>query len=276
MTVREMSDRPGTIEPGRPWMSEILTTPAGTPMWDELTRTQQIALTKYEAISLFSLGVHNGRASVGVAVARVHERPYAAVSELLHRFIGEENEHMRLLARFCLRHGGKLYPAPPALRADHLNRLSPAARELTAFAHVLILREIVDHHSGYMAADPSLPPVVREIHRVYHRDQSRHIAFGRMVLGNLLGQVARRDRAELPVIAEHLEAHLQHCIGTLYNPAAYRDAGIPDAPALRRRAMDHPARTEVHDQMLHRTRTFLATAGVGRDQAGAARRVRTW
>ncbi|MEV7617226.1 diiron oxygenase [Streptomyces sp. NPDC089799] len=276
MAVGELFDWPESIEPGLPWMSEFLTTPAGTPMWDDLTPGQQTALTRYEAISLFSLGVHGSRVFVSAAVMRVHERPYADVSELLHRFIGEENEHLRVLAEFCLRHGGKLYPAPPSPNADHLGRLSPAAREAIVFARVLILQEVVDHHHAYMAADPSLPHAVREIHRVLHRDKSRHIDFGRTLVRTLLGRVADRDRDELPLLAASLEDHLGHTVGTLYNPAAYRDAGIPDGPALRRRAMEHPARLEVHDQMLHRTRTFLRAAGVGRDPAPAPRRVRTW
>ncbi|MEZ0066809.1 hypothetical protein ABIA32_002822 [Streptacidiphilus sp. MAP12-20] len=33
-----MFDWPESIEPDLPWMSESLTTLAGTPMWDELTR----------------------------------------------------------------------------------------------------------------------------------------------------------------------------------------------------------------------------------------------
>ncbi|HZF89916.1 diiron oxygenase [Streptomyces sp.] len=260
-----MFDWPDAIEPDMPWMSESLTTLAGTPMWDELTREQQIALTRYEAINFFSLNIHGIRELMSEVVMRIHERPYADVSEFLHHFIGEENEHMWFFAQFCLRYGGKLYPAQPTLKADSVDHLSPVARELIVFARILIFEEIVDYYNAHMATDQSLPHIAREINRVHHQDESRHVAFGRMIFTNLLAQVAKRDPAEVPVVAEYLENYLQYSIGTLYNPAAYRDAGIPDALALRRKALAHPARVEAHDQVLKRTRKFLTKSGVGRD-----------
>jgi hypothetical protein len=258
-------DWPGAIEPDKPWMSESLTTLAGTPMWDELTRDQQIALTKYEAINFFSLNIHGIRELLSEVVMRIHERTYANVSEFLHHFIGEENEHMWFFAQFCLRYGGKLYPAQPSLKADSVAHLSPVAREMIVFARILIFEEIVDHYNAHMAADQALPRIAREINRVHHQDESRHVAFGRMIFSNLLGQVATRDPAEMPAVAEYLENYLQYSISTLYNPVAYRDAGIPDALALRRRALEHPARAKAHDQVLKRTRSFLSKAGVSRE-----------
>ncbi|GAA3155669.1 diiron oxygenase [Streptomyces rectiviolaceus] len=260
-----MFDWPDSIEPDLPWMSEGLTTLAGTPMWDELTREQQIALTRYEAINFFSLNIHGIRELMSEVVMRIHERTYADVSEFLHHFIGEENEHMWFFAQFCLRYGGKLYPAQPTLKADSVDHLSSVARELIVFARILIFEEIVDYFNANMATDQSLPAIAREINRVHHQDESRHVAFGRMIFTHLLGQVAERDPDEVPVVAEYLENYLQYSIGTLYNPAAYRDAGIPDALALRRKALEHPARVEAHDQVLKRTRKFLTKAGVGRE-----------
>ncbi|MFE5597707.1 diiron oxygenase [Streptomyces coelicoflavus] len=260
-----MFDWPDAIEPGMPWMSESLTTLAGTPAWDELTREQQIALTKYESINFFSLNIHGIRELLGEVVNRIHAKTYADVSEFLHHFIGEENEHMWFFAQFCLRYGGKLYPAQPTLKADSVDHLSPLARELIVFARILIFEEIVDYYNAHMATDKSLPHIVREINRVHHVDESRHVAFGRMIFTNLLGQVARRDADEVPVVAEYLENYLQYSIGTLYNPAAYRDAGIPDALGVRRRALEHPSRVEAHDAVLKRTRRFLTKSGVGRE-----------
>ncbi|MEV7617211.1 diiron oxygenase [Streptomyces sp. NPDC089799] len=260
-----MFDWPEKIEPDMPWMSESLTTLAGTPMWDELTREQQIALTRYEAINFFSLNIHGIRELMSEVVMRIHERTYADVSEFLHHFIGEENEHMWFFAQFCLRYGGKLYPAQPTLKADSVDHLSPVARELIVFARILIFEEIVDYYNAHMATDQSLPHIAREINRVHHQDESRHVAFGRMIFTNLLSQVAKRDPEEVPVVAEYLENYLQYSIGTLYNPAAYRDAGIPDPLAVRRAALEHPARIEAHDAVLKRTRKFLSKSGVGRE-----------
>ncbi|GGV19554.1 hypothetical protein GCM10010260_69260 [Streptomyces filipinensis] len=260
-----MFDWPDVIEPDLPWMSESLTTLAGTPMWDELSREQQVALTRFEAINFFSLNIHGIRELMSEVVMRIHERTYAGVSEFLHHFIGEENEHMWFFAQFCLRYGGKLYPAQPALKAGSVDHLSPVARELIVFARILIFEEIVDYYNAHMATDASLPAIAREINRVHHQDESRHVAFGRMIFTNLLGQVAERDAGEVPVIAEYLESYLQYSIATLYNPQAYRDAGIADALGVRRRALAHPVRRAAHDEVLKRTRKFLSRAGVGRE-----------
>ncbi|MET7641821.1 diiron oxygenase [Streptomyces sp. NPDC005438] len=257
-----MFDWPDTIESDLPWMSESLVTLAGTPMWDELSREQQLALTRYEAVNFFSLNIHGIRELMSEVVMRIHERTYADVSEFLHHFIGEENEHMWFFAQFCLRYGGKLYPAQPTLKAGSVDHLSPVARELIVFARILIFEEIVDYYNARMATDQSLPFIAREINRVHHQDESRHVAFGRMIFTNLLEQVAKRDPDEVPVVAAYLEDYLQYSIGTLYNPAAYRDAGIPDALALRRRALEHPARVKAHDDVLKRTRRFLAKSGL--------------
>ncbi|MFI6044542.1 diiron oxygenase [Nocardia sp. NPDC051321] len=260
-----MFDWPDTIEHDKPWMSENLVTLAGTPMWDNLTREQQLALTREESMNFFSLNIHGIRELLSEVVMRIHDRVYADVSEFLHHFIGEENEHMWFFAQFCLRYSGRLYPAQPTLQASSVEHLSEVARELIVFARILIFEEIVDYFNALMATDQTLPAIAREINRVHHQDESRHVAFGRMIFTNLVGQVAKRDPAELPTVAAYLENYLQYSIGTLYNPAAYRAAGIPDALALRREAINHPARIAEHDKILNRTRKFLTKSGVGRE-----------
>ena len=77
---------------------------------------------------------------------------------------------------------------------------------------------------------------------MHHQDESRHVAFGRQIFTNLLGQVAAQHPDEMPKLAAYLEDYLQYSIGTLYNPAAYRDAGIPNPLAVRKAALAHEAR----------------------------------
>ncbi len=258
-------DWPEELGAGKPWMSESLVTLAGTPMWDELTREQQLALTKYEAINFFSLNIHGIRELLSEVVLRIHNRIYADVSEFLHHFIGEENEHMWFFAQFCLRYGDKLYPAQANLGAASSDEFSEVAQELIVFARILIFEEIVDYFNAHMATDAALPEIAREINRVHHQDESRHVAFGRQIFTNLLGQVSAQHPDELPKLAAYLEDYLQYSIGTLYNPAAYRDAGIPNPLAVRKAALAHEARAAAHDKILNRTRRFLSKAGVGRE-----------
>src|SRR5881227_502437 len=188
-----MFDWPEAIEPDMPWMSESLTTLAGTPMWDELTREQQIALTKYEAINFFSLNIHGIRELMSEVVMRIHEKTYANVSEFLHHFIGEENEHMWFFAQFCLRYGGKLYTQP---RGGSAAIPASEAESLLVFARILIFEELVDHYNAKMALDDSLHETIRQVNRIHHQDESRHIAFGRELVTLLFQQFRDKATAE--------------------------------------------------------------------------------
>ncbi|MEO3751917.1 diiron oxygenase [Streptomyces sp. B6B3] len=261
-------DWPEALEEDRPWMSEDLVTLAGTERWDALTRDRQLALTRHEAVNFFSLNVHGIRELLSEVVLRIHTRTYADASEFLHHFIGEENEHMWFFATFCRRYLGRVYPAVPQLGPGRIEGVGEAAGELVIFARILIFEEIVDHFNARMAKDPELPDIAREINRVHHQDESRHVAFGRHLFTQLLDQV-RADRPEdIPVLARYLERYLEYSVHSLYNPAVYRDAGLDEPLELRRHLLAHPARHAAHDRILLRTRKFLARNGL--DVRGAA------
>ncbi len=177
---------PGALEEDRPWMSEDLVTLAGTEDWDALPREQQLALTRYEAVNFFSLNIHGIRDLLSEVVLRIHTKVYKDASEFLHHFIGEENEHMWFFGTFCLHYGKKIYPAQPTIGVNRIEDVGDAARELTIFARILMFEEIVDYFNAHMATDQALPPIAREINRVHHQDESRHVAFGRYLFTQLL------------------------------------------------------------------------------------------
>lgn len=260
-------DWPDTLEEDRPWMSEDLVTLAGTEKWDALTREQQLALTRHEAVNFFSLNVHGIRELLSEVVLRIHTRTYADASEFLHHFIGEENEHMWFFGTFCRRYLGKVYPAVPQVGMSRLEGVGEAAHELLVFARILIFEEIVDHFNARMATDQALPHIAREINRVHHQDESRHVAFGRRLFTQLLDQVQEDSPQDIPVLAQYLEKYLEYSIHSLYNPAVYRDAGLAEPLELRRHLLAHPARHAAHDRILQRTRRFLARSGL--DTQGA-------
>lgn len=255
-------DWPDSLDESVPWMSESLVTLAGTEEWDALTREQQLALTRHEAVNFFSLNVHGIRELLSDVVLRIHTKTYADASEFLHHFIGEENEHMWFFGTFCLKYGGKVYPPVPQVGMKALEGVGDAASELIIFARILIFEELVDHFNALMATDQSLPQIAREINRVHHQDESRHVAFGRHLFAELLEQVRETRPEDIPVLAKYLDAYLEYSVRSLYNPAVYRDAGIPEPLELRRRLLEHPARHAAHERILNRTRKFLARNGL--------------
>ena len=58
-------------------------------------------------------------------------------------------------------------------------------RDIIIFGRILIAEELCDVFNARMANDGRLPPLVREINGVHHRDESRHIAFGRQMMRSL-------------------------------------------------------------------------------------------
>ncbi|MFF7968038.1 diiron oxygenase [Streptomyces sp. NPDC007903] len=255
-------DWPESLGTDRPWMSEDLVTLAGTEEWGKLTREQQLALTRFEAVNFFSLNVHGIRELLSEVVLRIHTKTYADASEFLHHFIGEENEHMWFFGTFCLKYGGKVYPAVPQVGPGRIEGVGDAATELVIFARILIFEELVDYFNARMATDDSLPPIAQEINRVHHQDESRHVAFGRHLFTQLLDQVKENRPEDIPVLANYLETYLEYSVRSLYNPAVYRDAGLDQPLELRRRLLEHPARHAAHDAILNRTRKFLARNGL--------------
>jgi hypothetical protein len=167
---------------------------------------------------------------------------------------------MWFFAEFCLRYAGRLYP-------DKRMRL-PAAHDalmesFLVFARILIFEQIVDHYNVRLAADDRLHPTIRHLNHVHHQDESRHIAFGCRIVEMLWQRVRDEglDETGRRAVSDYLARYLTATVESFYNPAAYRDAGIPNGFSLRRRLLADPARQEAHAAMLHKTIGFLARIG---------------
>jgi hypothetical protein len=232
----------------------------GTPFYDELTREQVIALTKWESINFYSQIVHGIRDVLDAAVARIHTAEFADVSDYLHHFIGEENGHMWFFAKFCLQYGGKMYPERTlSLGAD----LPPATNHFLTFSRIVIFEEIIDYYNVKIGQDQTLHPIIQSINTIHHKDESRHVAFGREFVRELYRAVIAGQGDEGAKLAEtYIRRYLSHCIDLFYQASVYRDAGLPDPFKLRNQARNAPQRIPFHDKMLARTVNFLVAEGM--------------
>lgn len=235
-------------------MSPELLTVHGTDV--ELAPEELARLSRWESIHFYSLNVHGIRELLAEVVARIHQPGYSLASPFFHHFIGEENEHMWYFAEFCLRYGGKLYPNV-AMKSP--SSFPGEVADLLVFVKIQTFEEIVDHFNTTMANDQGLHAFIREINRLHHRDESRHIAFGRQIVLSLFERVKRTATEEtLAAIDDYLRRYLISSIQSLYNPQVYRDAALPGSPfELRRRLLGHEGRRAAHDQILKRPVKFL-------------------
>ena len=110
------------------------------------------------------------------------------------------------------------------------------------FCKALVVEELGDYYNMQMMGDQRIEPIVRELNDLHHRDESRHIAFGRLHLRELSERWLAEWPDEVRVrVQTWLAQYLKASWADFYNPSMYRDAGIPDAFNVRNAILAHPA-----------------------------------
>jgi hypothetical protein len=161
------------------------------------------------------------------------------VTEYLHHFVDEENKHMVMFGEFCHRYVGKVYPEKKiALPRDYAR----GEEEVSFFCKVMVVEELGDYYNVSLMRDERVDPFVREINRVHHVDETRHLVFGRKYLAELFAEYSPAWSAEvLQGFRAWLTEYVRSSWSDYYNPAVYSDAGLEDAYGLRTKALAHPA-----------------------------------
>ncbi|MFD9813570.1 diiron oxygenase [Streptomyces sp. NPDC059080] len=254
---------PETLPSEMMWMSDDLTSTYGTEIVNELTEAQRQQLSRWESINFYSLNVEGIRELLVEVVRRIHTRGFEIPSDFFHHFVGEENEHMWFFAEFCLRYGGKIYSGP---KLNSIAHEDPRVENLLVFCRVLLFEEIVDHYNMRMAGDASLHETIRQVNRVHHEDESRHIAFGRELVSllhaDLVGDLTPGQREE---IEQYLKRYIAFSLRAFYNPQIYRDAGIPDPLGFRERLLAEPSRREAERRAVRKPLAFMCRTGIFAD-----------
>jgi hypothetical protein len=246
------------------WMTPELTTTYGTEVAEELSEEQLHRLSRYESINFYSINVHGIRELIVEVTRRIHTKGFEVPSEFLHHFIGEENEHMWFFAEFCRRYGGKIYKQ---VDVGGMATPWPEAASFLVFARILLFEEMVDHFNTTMAADERLDETIRKVNRIHHQDESRHIAFGREIVALLYQELKEKStREQLLELENYVRRYLNYSFETLYSPYAYRDAGLPEPFALRRRLLASDRRAEFQRHVLRKPLNYLTRIGALRDQ----------
>jgi para-aminobenzoate N-oxygenase AurF len=231
---------------------------AGTPIEKSLSPQEIRRLSFFEAVNFFSLNIHGERALLeGLAARLCRDDLY---TPYLHHFLDEENKHMVYFGTYCLRYAGKIYPD----RKMTLPReYAPGEEDFLFFSRVLLFEEIVDVYNRRMALDQRLDSVAREINRMHHRDEARHLAFGRQLVRELYENHSPGWDAETSAgVRRSLTEYLLATWKEYFNPDVYRDVGIPEPYACAREAFAtdtaRARRVEVSGSALR----FLVSAGI--------------
>jgi hypothetical protein len=255
--VHREFDWPEEIRHDGLWMSADLLSVAGTDRLAQLSEEELRQLSRYELVNFFSFNVHGIRDLMLNVLACIHTEGFEIESEYFHFFLDEENKHMWFFAEFCRRFGGKIYSTRkvefPTFADEHI-------QSFLAFSKILISEQIGDYFNVKMMTDGTLPEVVRQVNRVHHQDEGRHIAMGRRVVRKLYERVANDHPKEtLGRIGSYIRRYMEFFLESFYNPAVYRDAGLSDPYGWRQSLINDPARLEFHKKALRSPQQFFGS-----------------
>jgi hypothetical protein len=231
---------PEALEANVWYMPPELISIYGTPVYEALTEAQQKRLSLFELGNFFSLVLQGERPLVQGLVDRLYAKGNTVpVNEYLHHFVDEENKHMVMFGEFCNRYIGKVYPEKKIVLPK---TYAKGEEEVVFYCKVMVVEELGDYYNLAIEKDERVDALVREINKVHHIDEARHLAFGRVQLAELFARFSPEWSAEtLAGFREWLVAYLRASWGDYYNPAMYRDAGLADSYEVRQMAMAHPA-----------------------------------
>ena len=236
-------DWPEELDADRYCMKPELISIHGTELWDELSEDKKKRLSLYEIANFFSLTLQGERPLVAGLSDRLYsKRVTSEATEYLHHFIDEENKHMIMFGLFLNKYVGKVYPEKK-LALD--KQVSKGEEEIAFFCKVMVVEELGDYYNVKMMLDDSIEPIVKQLNWVHHRDESRHLGFGRRHLTELAEEfVPTWDDATRDGFAAWLAQYVKSSWNDFYNPAMYKDAGLGNGYEVRRMALAHPATAE--------------------------------
>ncbi len=234
-------DWPERLEVGTEWfMPPELISIHGTEVYERLSETEQMRLSFHEVVNFFSFVLYGERPLISGLMNRMYRKnTQGAITEYLHHFIDEENKHMIMFGMFCNRYAGKIYPEKKIVLP---REYAKGEEEISFFCKVLIVEELGDYYNLKMMSDDAINPLVARINKVHHVDEARHLSFGREYLRELVPQF--RDGwsdEETTRFQTWLFQYLSSSWGDFYNPAVYKDAGLPDGYPIRKMALAHEA-----------------------------------
>jgi hypothetical protein len=220
-------DWPEAMDREQWFTSPELISLSGTDAFENLTEAERKRLSFFEAVNFFSLNIHGEKSLVEGLADRLYRKGNDEITRYLHHFLDEENKHMVYFGGFCTRYAGKIYSDKKMVFP---REYEPGEEDFLFFAKVLIFEEIVDVYNVIMSRDERLVPLARQINLFHHRDEARHLVFGRQIVKELFARHALRWSDETRHgVREYLKHYLVATWKEFYNPDVYRDVGF-EAP----------------------------------------------
>lgn len=212
------------LDPDKFYLPPKLVSLYGTPMWDEMTRAQQIELSRHELVNTLSAGIwFENILNQSLLRTILHEDATSRSTHYKLTELGDETRHMIMFGKAIERIGAK------PVRPRRLQRLIINALPL-AFQHgsmlwvaALIGEEIFDSLQRQMMDDAELQPIIQRLMRIHVTEEARHIQFAR--------DGARKRVQEMPRFNKLFIANINGLGGYFFrylfsNPIPYARTGL--------------------------------------------------
>jgi hypothetical protein len=247
------------LDPDKFFLPPRLVSLYGTPMWDEMTREQQIELSRQELVNTLSAGIwFENMLNQALLRTILHEDPTSKSVHYKLTELGDETRHMVMFGRAIERVGAK--PVRPRRMHRMVINALPLVFQQGSMLWVaaLIGEEIFDSLQRQMMDDPELQPIIQRLMRIHVTEEARHIQFAR--------DGARKRVQSMPRLNRWFMANINGLGGYFFRylftyPVPYSRAGL-DPQRARMLARSSPHRHEMHRAGFAPLAAFLSEVGL--------------
>lgn len=247
------------LDPDKFFLPPRLVSLYGTPMWDEMTREQQIELSRQELVNTLSAGIwFENMLNQSLLRTILHEDPTSRSTHYKLTELGDETRHMVMFGKAIEGVGAK--PVQPKRFHRYIINALPLAfqRGSMLWVAALIGEEIFDSLQRQMMDDPELQPIIQRLMRIHVTEEARHIQFAR--------DGARKRVAEMPRLNRWFMANINGLGGYFFNylfsnPVPYARAGL-DPKRARKTARTSAHRREIQIAGFAPLAAFLTEVGL--------------
>ncbi|HWE89262.1 MAG TPA: diiron oxygenase [Pseudonocardiaceae bacterium] len=221
----------------------------GTPLWDQMSEEQRVALTRHEVCSIMSTGIWFEMILQQMVLRDQYVKdPANSEFQFALTEIADECRHSIMFARACQKMGVPAYFPHRAVIELARGFKSLASAEV-AYGGILVAEEVLDVMQRDWLRGANVLPVVRTTSKIHVLEESRHMKFARQeIRERMAGANALRKRASGTLIAIVAYA----IVSSMVNKGVYAAVGL-DAKEAQRQA----AENEHHQTMLRSSCSHL-------------------
>jgi len=228
----------------------------GTPLWDRMTREQQVKLSMHEACSALSTGIwFETQLSMKFMDYVINTSPHDPHFYWMQTEVADECRHSMMFGEL-IRHTGVPWYKPrfSTLFVAFTKYLTP---KISMILGTLAAEDVTDYLNRRIAQDPDCHPAMRELSKIHIVEEARHLGYARQWLkdnwpniGSLRRAMARRDALMTTSII----------IWELVHPDIYKNVGLPAEAA--QIAKQNPYRKRMKREMSQELVEFLSEIDV--------------